>query len=90
MFLVFACDSVCVEMRIGMWSDESLVSVFHVVLEAVVFVAAEMSGEEFCWLWAGGRRVGVFVLRVRKSVEKRRSAMRSPLASESEECQEGE
>ena len=49
-----------------------------------------MSGEEYCWFVAVGRRVGESVLIDEKFVESRMSEMRSPLWSLSVENQEGE
>ena len=63
-FRSLKCEEVRVVIRMGRWSDVSFVMVFQVVFFAVWLLASDMSGEEFCWLWAVGRRVGELVLSV--------------------------
>ena len=47
---------------IGRWSDERAVTVCQVVRFAMLCCVMVMSGEEDCWLFAVGKRVGLLVL----------------------------
>ena len=50
--------------RIGMWSDDSAVTVFHVVFWYKLLAIVVISGDVCCWFAFVGMRVGVLELRI--------------------------